>query len=146
MAAITPIVDPPPAAGGQNGEETTMKKALKYIMIFMASQSLISILSSQFGKTASKFVPDASNPDTQASTAVPTGPLTPETRYPPIWPIGTVFSMLIYTSVDEEPVINFETQPPLVVFNNITYGDWKAHREAEVLVDLPVSVQNNGSF
>lgn len=54
--------------------------------------------------------------------------------------------MLVYTSVDEVPAIDFETQAPLVVFNNITYGDWKAHREAEVLVDLPVSVQNNGSF
>lgn len=145
MAAITPIAEPAPVAAGQNGEETTMKKALKYIMIFMASQSLISILSSQFGKTASKFVPDAQT-DTQTSTAVPTGPTTPETRYPPIWPSGTVFSMLIYTSVDEDPAIDFETQAPLAVFNNITYGDWKAHREAEVLVDLPVSVQNNGSF
>ena len=54
--------------------------------------------------------------------------------------------MLIYASEDEQPNIDFEAQSPLVVFNNITYGDWKAHREAEVMVDLPISVQYNGSF
>jgi hypothetical protein len=63
-----------------------------------------------------------------------------------MWPSGTVISMLVYTSEDEQPDIKFEAQSPLVVFNNITYGDWKAHREAEVMVDLPTSVQHNGSF
>lgn len=63
-----------------------------------------------------------------------------------MWPSGTIFSMLVYASEDEQPNIDFESHSPLAVFNNITYGDWKAHREAEVMVDLPESVQNNGSF
>ena len=55
-------------------------------------------------------------------------------------------SMLVYTSEEETPTIDFGSVSPLVTFNNISYGDWKVHREAEVMVELPESVQQNGSF
>jgi hypothetical protein len=64
-----------------------------------------------------------------------------------MWPQGTGMSLLIYTSESEEPSsINFYEETPLVTFSNITYGDWKGHRETEVMVDLPLAVQNNGSY
>jgi hypothetical protein len=55
-------------------------------------------------------------------------------------------SMLVYTSEEETPQFDFSSVSPLVTFNNISYGDWKVHREAEVMVELPESVQQNGSF
>lgn len=33
-----------------------------------------------------------------------------------------------------------------VVWNNLTYGDWKMHREIDLELDVPTSVQENGTW
>lgn len=55
-------------------------------------------------------------------------------------------SLLLYMSEFEDPFTDFAKEQPALHFENITYGDWKAHREAELVIDIPESVQNNASF
>jgi hypothetical protein len=76
-----------------------------------------------------------------ASSAKPAGPLYAE----PIWPTGTPLSMWVY--VNTAPTWQeIDPSAPTLSWDDLTLGDWKDVREADLLLDVPASVQNNGSW
>jgi hypothetical protein len=53
--------------------------------------------------------------------------------------------MLLYTSIS--PVGEIATDSPLVVWDGLTYGEWKDERSADVFVEIPESVRlQNGTL
>jgi hypothetical protein len=64
----------------------------------------------------------------------------------PIWPLGTPMSMLLYVST--APDANHITaDAPTVIWDDLTYGNWKDVREEDLLLDVPETVRSdNGSW
>ncbi|KAL7419662.1 hypothetical protein Q5752_005576 [Cryptotrichosporon argae] len=65
----------------------------------------------------------------------------------PAWDVGTPMSMFFYLSTAPTITETDLSVPPLLVWDGLTYGDWKDAREADVVLDVPASVRaHNGSW
>lgn len=82
------------------------------------------------------------NPAADATSAVKLDPL----KVSPIWPLGTPLSMLLYTSTVADSS-DLDITKPAVVWDDLTFGDYKDVREADLTLNVPQSVRaNNGSW
>ncbi|KAI0751554.1 cleft lip and palate transmembrane 1 [Daedaleopsis nitida] len=73
------------------------------------------------------------------------------------WPLGLPLAMHVHLSTSPTGDVfsgkwtsgyrkNEDAALPSLVWSNITFGDWNEKRVAEFMVELPTSVQNNGSL
>lgn len=64
----------------------------------------------------------------------------------PLWPIGTPMSMVLYLSTSETSD-DVDLAQPLLTWDDLTFGNWKDERDADLVLDVPESVRNhNGSW
>ncbi|KAH9849977.1 cleft lip and palate transmembrane 1 [Lenzites betulinus] len=95
-------------------------------------------------------VPGQSTPVGAAAGAVPTAAV-------PVWPLGIPLAMHVHLSTSPTGDVfsgkwtggyrkDQDAELPSLVWNNITFGDWNERRAADFTVNLPPSVQNNGSL
>ncbi|OCH90944.1 cleft lip and palate associated transmembrane protein [Obba rivulosa] len=97
--------------------------------------------------TTSGDIPQAQVTDQPLSSQVPTQGV-------PAWPLGIPLTMHVYLSTSSTPtfsadyLLNREESGGPVHFSweNITFGDWSDTRTVDLTVNLPESVQHNGSM
>ncbi|ORX36323.1 cleft lip and palate transmembrane 1, partial [Kockovaella imperatae] len=64
----------------------------------------------------------------------------------PIWPLGTPLSMLLYTSTAVDSS-DLDVTKPLLVWDGLTFGDYKDIREADLTLNVPQNVRvHNASW
>ncbi|KAI0068689.1 cleft lip and palate transmembrane 1 [Artomyces pyxidatus] len=136
-----------PAARPQ--EESTIKKLFGF-----AQQALLIYVVTQF---AGKFFASKTTPP--AAVPSPGGVDTPEQISPfllppvqaqPAWKLNAPLSLYVHLSTARDGRVftssAAESNLPHFIWHNITYGDWKETRTEELNVELPQSVQHNGSL
>ncbi|KAH9938336.1 cleft lip and palate associated transmembrane protein [Fomitopsis serialis] len=138
-------------------EESTWRR-----MWSMAQQLLIMYLVMQ---VATKFFapkqPDAAAPSTatqdDSHTAQQGSKGVAAQQATPGWSLGIPLAMHVYFSTSPDSADVFANQwtsdrgssknkLPNFVWDNITYGDFKESRTVDLMLDLPLSVQHNGSL
>ncbi|KAI0368074.1 cleft lip and palate transmembrane 1 [Pilatotrama ljubarskyi] len=98
----------------------------------------------------------ASVPQAQVPGQAPVANAIP-TQAVPAWPLGIPLAMHVHLSTSPTGDVfskkwtsgyrkDEDAELPSLVWNNITFGDWNEKRVAEFSVNLPPSVQNNGSL
>ncbi|KAH9900025.1 cleft lip and palate transmembrane 1 [Cubamyces lactineus] len=156
-----------PANGGAAGQEQS--PARKFFAI--AQQVVLAIAVSQL---VSKFfsakqqqppvaptvsqasVPQANVANVPGQTPGPAANAIP-TQAAPMWPLGIPLAMHVHLSTSPTGDVfsskwtsgyrqDQDAGLPSLVWNNITFGDWNEKRVADFTVNLPPSVQNNGSL
>ncbi|KAI0824729.1 cleft lip and palate transmembrane 1 [Trametes gibbosa] len=162
-----PVPAAPANANGRAAGDAEQSPARKFFAI--AQQVVLAIVVSQLiGKflgskkpqetpavaqtTSQASVPQAQVPgqSTPVANAVPTAAV-------PAWPLGIPLAMHVHLSTSPTGDVfsskwtsghrkNQDADLPSLVWNNITFGDWNEKRAAEFTVNLPLSVQNNGSL
>ncbi|KAI9069253.1 cleft lip and palate transmembrane 1 [Trametes sanguinea] len=79
------------------------------------------------------------------------------TQAVPAWPLGIPLAMHVHLSTSPTGDVfsgkwtsgyrkDQDAELPSLVWNNITFGDWNEKRVADFTVNLPPSVQNNGTL
>ncbi|KAM5531922.1 hypothetical protein V8D89_014392 [Ganoderma adspersum] len=148
-------------AGGGGEEESPFKKfftiAQQMLLIYAVTQVVGKFLGSnktqqqqqQGAKVAT--VPQAQAPGQEAAvTSTPTHAVAG-------WPVGLPLAMHVHLSTSPTGDVfsgkwtsghrkDRDADLPSFVWNNITLGDWNEKRVAEFNVNLPETVQNNGSL
>ncbi|OSC98983.1 cleft lip and palate transmembrane 1 [Trametes coccinea BRFM310] len=156
-----------PANGGAAGEqqESPARKffAIAQVRLSFLSSSAVRVAVSKFfgskqqqpppvDPTASQaFVPQAHVPgQPPVANAIPTQAV-------PAWPLGIPLAMHVHLSTSPTGDVfsgkwtsgyrnDQDADLPSLVWNNITFGDWNEKRVADFTVNLPPSVQNNGTL
>lgn len=84
---------------------------------------------------------------TEGTASTPARPAQlPALMAEPLWPLGTPLSMLLYTSTSPSAV-DLDFNHPLIVWDGLTYGNWKDARAEDIYIDIPESVRvENGSL
>ncbi|KAI0353459.1 cleft lip and palate transmembrane 1 [Trametes cingulata] len=155
---------PARAAAPANGRAEEESPARKFFAI--AQQVILALV---VGQLVSKFLgskqqqpavdPAASQgsvPQAQVPGQAPVANAIP-TQAVPAWPLGIPLAMHVHLSTSPTGDVfsrkwtsgyrkDEDADLPSLVWNNITFGDWNEKRVAEFTVNLPPSVQNNGSL
>lgn len=64
----------------------------------------------------------------------------------PAWEAGTPMSMYLYVNTAPSPA-GIDVQNPNVIWDGLTFGDWKDVREEDLIIDVPETVRaENGSL
>ncbi|ORY25820.1 cleft lip and palate transmembrane protein 1-domain-containing protein [Naematelia encephala] len=138
---------PAPAAQDDGGWAGKLPAIARSVAMFLAFQMAMKYGMQYLGMGSTK-----PSPQVPASTdgAISNGPVTPsqpgQILAQSLWPIGTPLSMLLYTSTSPDGE-DIDHDKPLVVWDGLTYGEWKDEREADLELDVPESVRaNNGTW
>ncbi|GMK56311.1 hypothetical protein CspeluHIS016_0301510 [Cutaneotrichosporon spelunceum] len=146
------------AAPAQDGQEQEgpgkVYTIVRTLAIFMGMQLLMKYGMSYLG------MGPASTPDTppsadgaaaaaaSATVASASAPSAPASLVAsPAWAVGTTLSLLLFanTAPDFSPG-SVDWTAPTLRWDNITLGDWKDARAADLALPVPASVQSNGSW
>ncbi|CDO71393.1 hypothetical protein BN946_scf184908.g151 [Trametes cinnabarina] len=152
-----------PANGGVAGEQES--PARKFFAI--AQQVVLAIAVSQlvskfFGSKQQQPPPvdptvtQASVPQAHVPGQAPVVNAIP-THAVPAWPLGIPLAMHVHLSTSPTGDVfsgkwtagyrkDQDAELPSLVWNNITFGDWNEKRVADFTVNIPPSVQNNGTL
>ncbi|KAL6305894.1 cleft lip and palate transmembrane 1 [Sparassis latifolia] len=157
MSTVNPPARPAAAnanAGpGQGQQESPFRKffgiAQQLLMIWVVMQ-LATRFFSPATPPAALPVPSTGDVAQAQPGSVPQSNVPAEVH--PIWPLGIPLAMHVHLSTSPTGNVfspRWKDQDgglPSFVWANITYGDWKESRTAEYEIDLPLTVQHNGSL
>ncbi|KAI0314804.1 cleft lip and palate associated transmembrane protein [Amylostereum chailletii] len=139
---------PPPQEGapipGRQEEESTFKKLLGFAQQAFIIFALTQIASKFFSTKAPPTAPPAAGSPPPHSLNLPPAQAVPD------WPLNIPISFHVHLSTD--PLAQSYSSPadqvelPHFVWHNITFGDWNEARQEELEVQIPESVQHNGSL
>ncbi|KAK8861440.1 hypothetical protein IAR55_002259 [Kwoniella newhampshirensis] len=141
-----------PAGGEQpQGRNEKIMGVVRSIAMFVALQAAMKYGMSYMGlsKSATPHPPAVSNaassPDAPPANAQSASAVRGANAVP-AWEIGTPLSMLLYTSTDPAGS-DVDVEVPLVMWDGLTYGNWKDERDEDLILDVPESVRyHNGSW
>ncbi|PCH41488.1 cleft lip and palate associated transmembrane protein [Wolfiporia cocos MD-104 SS10] len=144
-----------PAAGAE--EESFGQRMWGYaqqlIIMYLVSQVATKFFASKTQPETPTPIPSSavldSVPQSHAPGAPGQIPLIP-TNARPAWPSGIPLAMHVYLSTSPTGDVfrpeSEESDLPHFVWKDITYGDWNDARTVDFMVDIPPSVQHNGSL
>ncbi|OJT09062.1 Cleft lip and palate transmembrane protein 1 [Trametes pubescens] len=161
----TPNAAAPAAPANDAPQESPARKffaiAQQVVLAIVVSQVVSKFFTS---KTQQPPVADpasslASVPQAQVpGQATPVGAVNPAaTAAAPAWPLGIPLAMHVHLSTSPTGDVfskkwtsgyrkDQDADLPSLVWTNITFGDWNEKRTADFTVNLPPSVQNNGTL
>ncbi|KZT29325.1 cleft lip and palate associated transmembrane protein [Neolentinus lepideus HHB14362 ss-1] len=163
-----PAQTPPAATAGRPAanreEEPAWRRyigiAQQIFVVWAISQLATKFLASRVAPTAGPPTPAVTPGSVSQTTSQQVSPFQspPVQAYlDPSWPLGIPMSMHVYLSTSPTGDVfpnewtsgNRKDQDeslPKFVWDNITFGDWKETRTIDFDVNLPMSVQHNGSM
>ncbi|KAI0772049.1 cleft lip and palate transmembrane 1 [Trametes elegans] len=153
-------------AAGEEAQESPARRVfgiVQQVVLAIAVSQLISKFFSGANKAqqqqqqaASPAASHASVPQAQVPGQPPAANAIP-TQAVPAWPLGIPLAMHVYLSTSPTGDVfsskwtsgyrkDQDADLPSLVWSNITFGDWNEKRVADFTVNIPESVQNNGTL
>ncbi|EMD40853.1 hypothetical protein CERSUDRAFT_80502 [Gelatoporia subvermispora B] len=145
------------AAPAAAQEESTFRKVFSIAQQFFLMWAIMQLATRFF---ASKTTPPATPAPSTTAGDIPQAQVSGQpvanelpTQAVPAWPLGLPLSMDVYVTTDPSPKafenpVDFTEHGGLIHFSwsNITFGNWSDTRTVDFDVNLPESVQHNGSM
>ncbi|ODO09245.1 hypothetical protein I350_02845 [Cryptococcus amylolentus CBS 6273] len=136
-------------AAQQEEQPNRINGIVRSVVMFFGVQMAMKYGMSYFGIGSTSAAPKAPiNPSDPASTPLTNAPRPQATATPPAlpaWDLGSPLSIVFYTSTSPA-ADDIDLSSPLLQWDDLTYGNWADEREADLLLDVPESVQHNGSW
>ncbi|TFY83691.1 hypothetical protein EWM64_g321 [Hericium alpestre] len=149
-APATPAAGPP--AGQQRPEEQSPFRRVfgiiqQLVLVYAVTQVATRFFAS---KPSEPAPPSAVTPGDAGSEHAVNPFLLPPQQALLAWPTGIPVAMHVHLTTDPTGDIFVKKEEdvklPHFVWQNITFGDWNEARTTETTIDIPISVQHNGSL